>query len=299
MPALRSFEAAARHQSIKQAAQELHVTPSAVSHAVAGLEAHLGIKLFHRQVRRLVLTDAGRSYLAAVSSAFEAISAASQAVSARSRADLVTLASTPTFARVWLIPQLKDFMAVEPDIDVKVIATTDSEQRLQEDCDLAIAYGRGPWPGYLAERLVQEQVVPLCSLTYLKKAPPLTCPADLKHHCLLHTDTKLVSWEMWLEAAGVKEVDAQRGPRFNRAYLALDAAVASVGVALDTHLFAESLLADGSLVVPFDAVIEPSMLGGYDLLCRPQSLKHPKVQAFRDWILAAAAEPSGLFRDQA
>ena len=128
LTALRAFEAAARHKSFKLAAEELHVTPSAVSHAVAALEEFLGVKLFHRRVRRLLLTDAGGAYLAPLTRAFDVISTATREISARKRADLVTLASMPTFARVWLMPRLKAFLAAHSDVDLRVRAAVDSRR---------------------------------------------------------------------------------------------------------------------------------------------------------------------------
>ena len=229
LTALRAFEAAARHKSFKLAAEELHVTPSAVSHAVAALEEFLGVKLFHRRVRRLLLTDAGGAYLAPLTRAFDAISAATREISARNRADLVTLASMPTFARVWLMPRLKAFLAAHSDVDLRVRAAVDFTEMVAEDVDAAIVYGRGDWPGFVVDRLVEERMVPLCSPALRDGAPPLHAPADLARHTLIHTETKLVTWAMWLEAAGVTGVDAHRGLRFNRAALALEAASSRPG----------------------------------------------------------------------
>ena len=179
LTALRAFEAAARHKSFKVAAEELHVTPSAVSHAVAALEEFLGVKLFHRRVRRLLLTDAGGAYLAPLTRAFDAISAATREISARNRADLVTLASMPTFARVWLMPRLKAFLAAHSDVDLRVRAAVDFTEMVAEDVDAAIVYGRGDWPGFVVDRLVEERMVPLCSPALRDGAPPLHAPAHL------------------------------------------------------------------------------------------------------------------------
>jgi LysR family transcriptional regulator, glycine cleavage system transcriptional activator len=288
LTALRAFEAAARHKSFKLAADELHVTPSAVSHAVAALEEFLGVKLFHRRVRRLLLTDAGGAYLAPLTRAFDAIGAATHEISARKRADLVTLASMPTFARVWLMPRLKTFLVAHPDVDLRVRAAVDFTEMMADDVDAAIAYGRGGWHDLVVDRLVEERMVPLCSPALRNGTPPLHAPADLARHTLIHTETKLVTWAMWLEAVGVEGADAHRGPRFNRADLALEAASTGLGVALDNPLFARSHLARGSLVVPFDPSVALHDLGGYYLVCRPEKTTLPKVEAFRRWIIAAA-----------
>jgi LysR family transcriptional regulator, glycine cleavage system transcriptional activator len=288
LTALRAFEAAARRKSFKLAANELHVTPSAVSHAVAALEEFLGVKLFHRRVRRLLLTDAGSAYLTPLTRAFDAISVATREVSARKRADLVTVASMPTFTRVWLMPRLKAFLDGQPDVDLRVRATVDFAEMVADDIDAAIAYGRGDWRGFVVDRLLEERMVPLCSPTLRDGAPPLRTPADLAQHRLIHTETKLVTWAMWLEAAGVADVNMHRGPRFNRADLALEAAIAGLGVALDNPMFAGPHLASGALVIPFEPSLALPDLGGYYFVCRPEKAALPKVEAFRRWIIEAA-----------
>lgn len=290
LTALRAFEAAARHKSFKLAADELHVTPSAVSHAVATLEDFLGLKLFHRRVRHLLLTDAGSAYLAPLTRAFDAISAATREISARNRADVVTLASMPTFARVWLMPRLKLFLAAHPDVDLRIRAAVDFAEMVAADVDAAIAYGRGDWPGgFVVDRVVAERLVPLCSPALCHGTPPLRAPEDLARHSLIHTETKLVTWAMWLEAAAVTGVDAHRGPRFNRADLALEAAAAGLGVALDNPLFAKPHLDRGTLVIPFDPSPVLQDLGGYYVVCRREKVALPKVEAFRRWIVNVAA----------
>ena len=288
LTALRAFEAAARRASFKLAADELHVTPSAVSHAVAALEEYLGVKLFHRRVRRLTLTDAGVAYLAPLTRAFDAISAATREVSARKRADLVTVASMPTFTRVWLMPRLKAFLDEQPDVDLSVRATVDFVGMVADDIDAAIAYGRGDWSGLVIDRLLEERMVPLCSPSLHAGTTPLHTPADLARHTLIHTETKLVTWAMWLEAAGVEDVDVHRGLRFNRADLALEAAIAGLGVALDNPMFAASHVDSGALVIPFEPSLALPKLGGYYFVCRPEKAALPKVEAFRTWIIDAA-----------
>jgi LysR family transcriptional regulator, glycine cleavage system transcriptional activator len=238
----------------------------------------------------LLLTDAGGAYLAPLTRAFDAISAATREISARNRADLVTLASMPTFARVWLVPRLKAFLAAHSDVDLRVRAAVDFTEMVAEDVDAAIVYGRGDWPGFVVDRLVEERMVPLCSPALRDGAPPLHAPADLARHTLIHTETKLVTWAMWLEAAGVTGVDAHRGLRFNRAALALEAASSGLGVALDNPLFARSHLVRGSLVALFDGSVAIKELGGYYFVCRPEMATVPKVESFRCWIVRAATE---------
>ena len=167
-------------------------------------------------------------------------------------------------------------------------AAVDFAEMLAENVDAAIAYGRGDWPGLIVDRLVEEKLVPLCSPAVCNGTSPLRTPADLASHTLIHTETKLVTWAMWLEAAGVESVNAHRGPRFNRADLALEAASADLGIALDNPIFAKSYLARGALVIPFDPIVSLQEVGGYYFVCRPKNLIAPKVELFRRWVVETA-----------
>jgi LysR family glycine cleavage system transcriptional activator len=161
-----------------------------------------------------------------------------------------------------------------------------------DDIDAAIAYGRGDWRGLVVDRLLEERMVPLCSPTLRDGTTPLRTPADLTRHTLIHTETKLVTWAMWLEAAGVTDVNVHRGLRFNRADLALEAAIVDLGVALDNPMFAGPHLASGALVIPFEPSLALPDLGGYYFVCRPEKAALPKVEAFRNWIIDAARKNS-------
>ena len=289
LTALRAFEAAARHVSFKLAAEELHVTPSAVSHGVQALEDHLGVKLFHRLTRRLVLTDAGTAYADPLRRAFDAIGTATADVIGRSHADLLSVGSVPTFARVWLLPRLKDFIAAHPDIDIRLKSTWGPDDVLHDDVDAGIAYGYGDWPGVRTQWLMNETTMPFCAPSLRDGTPPLREPADLRHHTLIHTETKMTTWAMWLEAAGIEGVDAHRGLRFNRTNLAMEAAINGLGVALDNITLAEPQLASGALVIPFDVSVVLERIAGYYLIWRDVHHDTPKLAAFRAWIAAQAA----------
>jgi len=297
---LRAFEAAGRHLSFKRAAEEMHVTPSAVSHAVSNLESFLQTKLFHRRTRQLLLTDVGAGYLSTIGQAFDSVSAATREVAA-SPADVLTVASAPTFAKVWLIPRLKAFMQHEPDIDLRIHARIEAAaplssrarghpfaSLLSDDVDAAIVYGPGGWQGLTVDKLIDEEVVPLCSPALRNGSPPLRTPADLVRHALIHTETKVVTWPIWLEAAGVERRTGRRTLLFNRAELALNAAAAGLGVALDNRINAGPHLASGALVVPFDPKIALAQLGAYFFVCLPEREALPKVNHFREWVIKEA-----------
>jgi LysR family transcriptional regulator, glycine cleavage system transcriptional activator len=300
---LRAFEAAGRHLSLKVAAEEMHVTPSAVSHAVSSLESFLETKLFHRRTRRLLLTDAGAAYLSTVSQAFDSLSVATREAAA-SRADVLTVASAPTFAKVWLIPRLKLFIRHQADIDLRIHARIEAAARrpgragghpfdalLSGDVDAAIVYGPGGWQGLTIDKLIDEDVVPLCSPALRDGSPALRTPADLIRHTLIHTETKVVTWSIWLEAAGVQSRTGRRSLIFNRAELALNAAVAGLGVALDNRINARPHLASGALVIPFDPKIALEQLGAYFFVCLPGREALPKVKQFREWVIEEARKP--------
>ena len=303
LTALRAFETAARHMSFKLAAHEMHVTASAVSHAVATLESFLGIKLFHRRTRKLLLTDAGSAYLSPVSRAFDAIGVATREVSARSHADILTVVCSPTFSRSWLIPRLGEFLDLYPDIDLRLLATIEAVlppqssttgghrelgQLLHSEVDAAIVYGQGGWHGFLVDQLVDEVMVPLCTPALRDGPAPLREPADLTGHVLIYTETKFVSWAMWLEAAGVPDVKPKRVVRFNRADMAIHAALSGLGVALENRAIAAPQLASGALVIPFDVPVPLGQVAAYYLLCRPEKAMLPKVESFRAWVTQAA-----------
>ncbi|MGN6572149.1 MAG: transcriptional regulator GcvA [Pseudolabrys sp.] len=282
--AIRAFAVAARHMGFKAAAEELHVTPSAVSHAVAALEQALGVKLFHRRVRRLLLTDAGKTYFDRLRPAFEEIAAATHEISARQRSDILTVASAPAFARAWLMPRLKAFLDDHPDIELRIRATSDPAEMNADDVDAIVLYERAVGPDLVADRLMTEDMVPVCSPALRSQ---LRSPQDLLRQTLIHTETKLVIWSMWLKAAGIDPDRVDRGLRFNRADLALEAAKIGLGVALESRVLAEPHIANGSLVIPFEASVRLSE-GSYFIAARPAKAQLPKVDAFRNWILQAA-----------
>lgn len=282
--AIRAFAVAAQHMGFKPAAAELHVTPSAVSHAVAALEQSLGVKLFHRRVRRLLLTDAGKSYFDRLSPAFDEIAAATQEISARQRADILTVASAPAFARAWLIPRLKAFLDEHPDIELRIRATSDPDEMHADDVDATVLYERAVGPELVADRLMTEDMVPVCNPALRDY---LRTPKDLLQQTLIHTETKIVTWSMWLKAAGVDAGPLDRGLRFNRADLTLEAARIGLGVALESRVLAEPHIAGGTLVIPFDASVQLTE-GSYFFAVRPAKAQLPKVDAFRSWILQAA-----------
>jgi len=199
----------------------------------------------------------------------------------------LTVSVAPSFAAKWLLPRLHRFQAANPDIDVRVSASMELVDFGSADVDLSIRYGGGNYPGLLVERLLGESVFPVCSPKLLESGPGLEHPGQLRHLTLLHDDSpdddeSCPTWEMWLRAAGVRDVDHTRGPRFNQSSLVLEAAILGRGVALAKSAIAAADLAAGTVVKPFELSFPVGF--GYYLVCPETKARLPKVELFRDWL---------------
>ncbi len=288
---LLAFEAAARHASISRAAAELHLTQSAVSRQVRQLEAHLGMALFHRVRQRVVLTDAGRVYAAELRAALQQLSGAKQKIMAFSGGGgLLNLAVLPTLGTRWLIPRLGDFAAQYPQVTLNVAARTEAFDFALEPFDAAIHYGAPHWAGAVCEYLMHEQVVPVCSPAF-KALHRIRRVRDLSTVVLLQQSTRPTQWSQWFEQVGVDPAHALRGPRFEQFSMIAQAAVSGLGAALLPRFLVESELASGALVVLSDQALTP--VDAYYLVYPESRAQAPLVQAFRDWVLAQAAQHPG------
>jgi LysR family glycine cleavage system transcriptional activator len=287
LTALRVFEAAARHLSFTRAAQELNVTQAAVSHQVKALEDWLGLKLFHRLNRSLLLTDAGQAYLPTVREGFERLIEGTDRLHRRDRGGTLTVTAVASFVAKWLVPRLGRFQARYPEIDVRISTEVRMVDFTREEFDMGIRYGGGSWPGLRIDHLMAEDVFPVCSPDLLVGPHPLTEPADLRHHTLLHDEMR-EDWRMWLLAAGVQGVDPTRGPGFSQSSTVIQAAIQGLGVALGRSVLVADDLAAGRLVRPFEFSLPTRY--GYYVVCAPTAADRPKVAAFRDWLLGETKE---------
>lgn len=301
---LRAFEAAARYSNFRKAAAELHVTPAAVSHQVKTLEDYLGVKLFHRRTRALELTEAARACLPRLREGFDALADATALMRTHSGRETLTVKVAPSFAVKWLGRRVDRFVLAYPEIDVHIDASPRTIDGRRDDGegdaeagsppgpgDLAIRFGRGKYAGCRADKLFPVAVTPMCAPHLVEGAQPLRAPEDLRHHTLLHDDTLEIDdgrskWEMWLNAAGVEGVEVTRGPHFNHAALALDAAIDGAGVVLSYPLLASADLAAGRLVTPFPLAIP--LESAYYVVCAEAVADQPKIAAFRDWLFEEA-----------
>ncbi len=282
LKAVSTFEAAARHESFKGAAAELFLTPSAISHQVRRLEDHLGVMLFHRLSGGLALTDAGHYYLRMLTPVLAEIDDATKKVMQLEYSDRLTVRSAPSFASKWLLDRLPEFLDTHPDIDVKVIATSELLDFRKKNIDVGIYYGQPNMPGYAVRPLVSERVLPMCSPDFKKASGGLKKPGDLPDFMLIHTERNLVTWRMWLADRGIAVGDELRGISLDPSELAIEAAVRGVGIVLESDLLAERELATGSLVPAFDNTV--SELVSYFLVYPEGNIELPKVTAFCDWI---------------
>jgi LysR family transcriptional regulator, glycine cleavage system transcriptional activator len=287
LSALRAFEAAARHKSFSKAAEELFVTPAAISHQIHALEEDLGVRLFHRLNRSIELTASAHVLMPGLSEAFAGIRAAVGRLRAHNDTGTLTVTASPSFAAKWLVLRLHRFQARCPAVDVRISATDDVVDLAKSDFDLAIRYGSGHYPGLEVELLFTNEVFPACSPQLLAAGPPLQTPDDLRHHALIHDqaverDPLVPTWPMWLKAAGVKDVPAAAGLSFNNMSLALDAAIAGHGVVLAYSTIAAADIAAGRLVRLFSLALPDQF--SYYLVTAPGALERPKVRAFRDWL---------------
>ena len=291
--ALKAFEAAARHESFTKAADELSVTQGAVSHQVKSLEDELGLRLFNRERQRLLITEAGKTYLEVVRDAFDRLAFGTNRLLQLQKSGVLTVSTSPNFAAKWLVHRLGRFIDGHPEIDLRVSASPQHIDFAREDIDVAIRHGDGQWPGLHVSRLCVEELFPVCSPKFLRGRGALRSPADLKHHTLLHvTDRR--DWTNWLEAAGAKDVDIARGPVFSERSMGIDAAVNGQGIALARSALAAWDLIAGRLVRPFTLGLKVPY--AYWIVCPKSTADLPKISTFRDWLLSEAAEDARRLR---
>lgn len=289
--ALRAFEAAARHLSFKKAAEELHVTPAAVGHQVKALEDFLGVRLFRRLNRAVMLTDAGQACLPELREGFGKLASAVERLRAREGRGLLIVSVAPTLAVKWLVPRLARFQAAHPEITVRMETTMSVVDLVRDGIDLAIRFCPNLEADLRGEVIFGEEVTPLCSPRLMEGPHALRRPDDLHHHTLIHlegetSDRSWPDWETWLGAAGVPDVDQGQGLRFTQSIVAAQAAMDGQGVALIGRSCFLDDLAAGRLVRPFDLGFTTEY--AYRVVSPETSFDQPKVAAFRDWLRSEA-----------
>jgi len=282
LTALRAFQAAGRCGSFQEAARDLGVTPSAISHQIRGLEEWLGAALFTRGARRVELTKDGKAMLRETERAFGRIAVAAARLRARHGGKKLKVSTLPLFTSAWLIPRLQSFEARHPDIVLDIETTNRVADLEREGIDVAIRNLRSPTPGLVSRKLLDVRGVPVCAPKLLKGNVPLKVPADLARHTLIHVTARPDAWATWLKGAGVKSMKAKRDLSFDTIPAALDAAARGHGVALGMHpLIWESPVAR-SLAVPFAPPIEGD--ASYYVVHRKADRGRAEVKAFVEWL---------------
>jgi len=301
--ALRAFEASARHQSFSAAATELHVTAAAVGQLVRSLEDWLGMPVFQRASSgrtRLIPTEAAEQALPEIRAGFERLaSGLARLQDASPGRGALTVTCSPAFAAKWLLPRIERFQTAWPEIELRLDTSHKPVDFIAQRIDLGIRYGAGRWPGLQAEKLMDEEIYPVCSPRLMAQAPErLRQPADLLGQVLIHDlsmdgHADFPSWERWLQQMGVAGATAPlRGLSINNSAAVLQAAAEGQGVALARSVMAHDDLAAGRLLRLFpDLSCRPPL--AYHLVHRGEGRLPPKLMAFRDWLFAeAAADPA-------
>ncbi len=286
---LRSFEATARHLSLTLAADELCVTPAAISHHMKSLESYLGVKLFSRNGNLMVLTDVGKDCLPGLTEAFDRLAeVVSEAQDKRVNQTLKVIAP-PTLCSKWLAPRLAKFSKICPEFDVQIHAQINDPNLTIEDVDVGILYGCNIYKEYYVNNLTNNDIIfPVCSPKLLEGKTGLQNPGNLHHYTLLHIEKmefgkiRYPNWQMWLDDTNMEGCDATRGPVFSVASMATQAAVDGHGVALSSKLLVADDLASGRLVRPFDYAIPVAL--SYNIVCQNWMAKKHKIVAFRKWL---------------
>ena len=283
LKALEAFEAAARLNSFRKAADELFLTPSAVSHRIQGLERELGVRLFHRANRAVQLTDAGRRYAKGIGDAFRTIEATTRDAARTSKSDVLTVHSVPSFATQWLMPRLARFAQLASDVDVRLNASAEPVDLVAGEADIWIRYGPTvTQDGIMTEPFPDETVVVLASPELKQGRHPIRKPEDLARYTLIHSEVNLYSWRAWLRDHPGVHLNLDRGARFDRSFMSIGAAVDGRGVCLESRLLVQRELESGRLIMPLGP--DGGRISGHSLNYVGSKLKLSKLRLFREWL---------------
>lgn len=292
--AVRAFEAAARLGGFNAAGAELNVSANAVGRLVKLLEEWLGVALFRRLPRGVVLTEAGDRYLGRVGTLLDQLAESTVDLQQLETSQVLTVSAMPSMVSRWLIPRLGRLTEKHPELDVRLLASVSLTDFAREQVDVAIRTGPGSGEGLHRDLLMREDFYPVCSPELLSRGPPLREPSDLAHHVLLHDegDRRLpdqLDWARWLAAIGMPDINTERGLRFSFSHMTLQAAAAGQGVALASSAFLADDVATGRLVKPFGDL---AVRGPYAffIVCPEATAGREKVALFRDWAIAEAAQ---------
>ena len=289
---LQVFACAARHLSFTRCAEELHVTPGAISQQMRQLEERLGFALFHRVARGLELTAEGQRLAIVANEVHSRIDDELRLLHSGRIGGVFKLRCIPSFLSKWLMPRLPQLERAFPDIQLRIIAEDSSGSLRDDDFDLAIDLNDGSYPGLMTTSLLEEELFPVCSPALQTGKPPLDTPSQLVHYPLLHDITawrgsyEYAEWEFYLSAIGAAGIDVRRGHTFNRNHLTIEAAIMGMGVAIARKALITNELEEGSLIIPFGHPIAARKK--YVLVYRDGALQTPARRAVHDWLVEQA-----------
>ncbi len=294
LQSLKAFDASARLLSFTKAAQELNVTPAAISHQIKELEELTGVTLFHRTSRHMQLSRAGMILKPAIAEALEGLTDALQRIRQLENPMQVRVTASPSIAAKWLVPRLDRFLDAVPGADVRIDVSSSVLDLERDDVDVAIRFGDGIYPGLSVDKLFHDVLFPVCSPGLLQEGKPLREPRDLLQFTLIHLEYEAQgavwpNWRMWMLAAGIKDFNDTRGLHFSQTSLAIQAAIDGHGVALGDSTLVGDDLAAGRLVKPFELALKSPAQFAYHLITRRDTADRPMIKTFRNWILAEAA----------
>ena len=289
LAALKAFESVGRHLSFQRAAEEVCLTPSAVSHQVRTLENQLGARLFVRRHHELELTPIGRTYLGRIQAIIaDLLDATTDVVDSNGQAPL-SIQLCPSLSATWMVQRLGSFREENPNLEINLVTPYEDPHFLLPEVDVGVLYGNGNWTGVRTEYLMGEQVFPVCSPDYLKSAPPLKHPADLVNHTIIRCNIAAnPEWATWCETVGLTDFKPAQNLRFHNRVQSVTAAVEGLGIAMGRRPAVDAALESGKLVIPFDAMLDG--FGSYYLVYPDQSGRLPRIAAFRAWIMVQGAE---------
>jgi LysR family glycine cleavage system transcriptional activator len=288
---LRAFERAAYHRSFKLAAEELHVTPSAVSHKIKQLEEELGIPLFHRVTRAVKLTPAGLSFFKDVHRAFARLETGTRMLHDRFGRQVLRLHLPPFFASEVLVPKLHSFQARYPDIDLHLESAFGHSEIHPEEADISIALGTGNWNGLVSRELLRLELIAVCSPKLAEQIDP-KCPEQINQLTLISFASKMDAWQQWAKGLNLKQFKPESTLVVDSMFSALQAAEQGLGVVTAVLPITKARLEHSQLVSPFDRKV--SIPERYHVVYRKADEVRPNVQKFRDWVVGEFAmhEPS-------
>lgn len=285
---LKSFEAAARNVSFTKAADELNVSPVAISRQVGVLEDYFGTKLFDRQPQQVRLTAAGREFLPAVSAALDLLDGAAESLRRHTGPQALSVCTYPSFALNWLIPRLHGFRAAYPDIEINMSTAVKPAEFDCNQVDVAILFSHETLSGLAVTPILPDVIQPVCSPALLDGPFPPTSVENLKHHTFLHSRYRRLDWRDWLRGAGLENIKPNNELTFKGSRLAYQAAMEGLGIAVAQRLLVAEDIRQGRLVTPLAPLIQRA--SNYCLACRQDRLDDPHVRAFRDWVSEEAKE---------